>query len=139
MRYDVENLRQTHEIAARLADTLHGGETILLHGDLGAGKTTFTQGLARALGITETVSSPTFTFLRHYKGRLDLYHYDLYRAQEEDELYELGLHEPIDDPQSVCVIEWNCFNDLRAPIEVWLTVTGECGRKIEIKDPRNLL
>ena len=82
---------QTREIAARLADTLKGGEVILLSGDLGAGKTTFTKGLAAALGVEETVTSPTFNYVKEYNGRLPLYHFDMYRVADADEVYELGL------------------------------------------------
>lgn len=139
MIYRVENIEQTRALAARLADTLVGGEVVVLNGDLGAGKTTFTQGLARALGIEERVPSPTFTFMRHYRGRLDLYHYDMYRAQDVEELYELGLYEPIGDKDAVCVIEWNKFDDLRAPIVVSLIGVGENEREIRIDDPRGLL
>lgn len=126
---------QTREIAARLADTLKGGEVILLSGDLGAGKTTFTKGLAAALGVEETVTSPTFNYVKEYNGRLPLYHFDMYRVADADEVYELGLEEYF-YRGGVVVVEWNKFDDVSDPIEVKITPLGGDVREIEINDQR---
>ena len=126
---------QTREIAARLADTLKGGEVILLSGDLGAGKTTFTKGLAAALGVKETVTSPTFNYVKEYNGRLPLYHFDMYRVADADEVYELGLEEYF-YRGGVVVVEWNKFDDVPDPIEVKITPLGGDVREIEINDQR---
>ena len=126
---------QTREIAARLADTLKGGEVILLSGDLGAGKTTFTKGLAAALGVEETVTSPTFNYVKEYNGRLPLYHFDMYRVADADEVYELGLEEYFYRGR-VVVVEWNKFDDVPDPIEVKITPLGGDVREIEINDQR---
>lgn len=102
----------TIEFAKTVANVCKGGEVILLNGDLGAGKTTFTKGFAKALGIHKTVKSPTFTLMKTYTdGRLPLYHFDLYRIGGEEELEELGFSEYLNG-DGICVIEWNKFTKL---------------------------
>lgn len=97
----------TEALAARIAEGLRGGEVIVLAGELGAGKTAFTKGLAKALGVSEPVVSPTFTMVKEYRGRsLKLFHFDLYRIEDAEELYELGPDEYFAD-DAVTVIEWN--------------------------------
>lgn len=83
MQVEVTDAAETIAIGEKLAMSLQGGELILLDGDLGAGKTTFTKGLAKGLGITRNIKSPTFTLIREYSmGRLPLYHMDVYRLEE---------------------------------------------------------
>ena len=77
MKFLSHSAEETFALAKRVADKLKGGEIILLNGDLGAGKTTFTKGLARALGVKGTVTSPTFTYVKEYGGRLTLYHFGM--------------------------------------------------------------
>ena len=94
-------------MAEKIARNLRGGEVIVLSGELGAGKTAFTKALAAALGVKETVLSPTFTMVKEYKGEnLGLYHFDLYRIEDAAELEELGLDEYFSS-DAVTVIEWN--------------------------------
>ena len=110
------SVEETYALADKLAQELDGGEIILLDGDLGAGKTTFTKGLAKALGVSEEVTSPTFSLLNIYEsGRVKLNHMDLYRVESEDELAEVGIADSIDD-DSVTVIEWNKLQGLRGKI-----------------------
>lgn len=137
MEYLVKSVEQTFQIAKTLAKSLKGGETILLNGDLGAGKTTFTKGLAKALDIDDVITSPTFMFMKEYKGRLNLYHFDLYRAEEEDELYELGLNEYFEDKKGVCVVEWNKFTFIKNPIVINIEVIDENTRKFVINESIN--
>ncbi len=118
-------------LAKKIADKLRGGEVIILNGNLGAGKTTFTKGLAKALGIADVVTSPTFTFMKEYIGRLKLYHFDMYRAVDEDELYELGLNDYLYQ-NGVCVIEWNKFEDIKDPILITITNLEDDKRLFEI-------
>lgn len=133
MEYIVKSVEETYALAKKIADNLKGGEIILLNGDLGAGKTTFTKGLAKALGINDVVTSPTFTFMKQYlSGRIPLYHFDMYRVEEEDELYELGLSEYL-YLNGVCVIEWNKFENIENPIVINITVNEDLSRKFEIK------
>ena len=107
MQFLSHSLTDTYSFAATVAATLHGGEVILLQGQLGAGKTAFVKGLALALGIADTVTSPTFTLLNQYQGtQLKLYHFDLYRLGE-GEAEDLGFDEFYFAPDAVCCIEWN--------------------------------
>lgn len=95
----------TRELAASLAEQAQPGDLLLLVGDLGAGKTTFTQGFAAALGISEPVTSPTFTLAREYHGRLLLHHLDVFRLDQISEVLDLGLPELLDS-DGVILIEW---------------------------------
>lgn len=104
-KYESYSYEDTVRIAGELADTLNGGEFIAMYGDLGAGKTAFVQGLARALGINQHITSPTFTIVNEYEGRLPLYHFDVYRIADPDEMYEIGFDEYVDG-DGVCVVEW---------------------------------
>ena len=123
----------THSPEETAAFAAEGGETLVLRGGLGAGKTTFTKGLAKALGISRNVVSPTFTLVREYEeGRLKLYHFDLYRIEDEGELEELGLDEYFRD-DSVVVIEWNRISRLLGKVtEIVFTVNPDDSRTIEV-------
>lgn len=97
----------TMDIAARLADKLSGGEIIALKGDLGMGKTCFVKGLAAGLGFKGEVTSPTFAIVNEYiGGRLDLFHFDMYRVTGWDDLYSTGFFEYI-DAGGVVAVEWS--------------------------------
>ena len=100
-----ENDKQTMAIAKKLAESLEPGMTLLLEGDLGAGKTTFTKGIGEGLGVKRIIKSPSYTIIREYQdGRLPLYHIDLYRL-DEGEASELGLEEYFDG-NGITVVEW---------------------------------
>ena len=131
--YISRSLEDTDFLAEKIADKLNGGEVILLNGQLGAGKTAFTKCLAKHLGIEDIVTSPTFTFMKEFHGRLTLYHFDMYRAVDDEELYELGLNEYL-YMDGVCVIEWNKFQDLPEYINIDISTldNGE-DRKFVIK------
>lgn len=104
-KYESYSYEDTVKIAKEFANTLNGGEFIAMYGDLGAGKTAFVQGLARALGIENHITSPTFTIVNEYEGRLPLYHFDVYRIADPDEMYEIGYDEYIGG-NGVCIVEW---------------------------------
>ena len=133
MKYYSKNARDTQNIAKNLAKTRSGGEVILLNGDLGAGKTTFTKGLVKGLGGKKTVVSPTFTIMHSYDDtRIPVYHFDMYRIADEDELYELGLEEYLYE-NGVAVIEWNKFSRLpEKTVTVNIVLKGGNEREIEI-------
>ena len=100
-------VEQTRALGAAVASLVRAGDLILLAGDMGAGKTAFTQGFARGLGVTDQVVSPTFTLARQYDGTaLRLNHLDVYRLDHLQEAIDLGLSEMIDDDSGVTVIEW---------------------------------
>ncbi len=105
MRFRTTSADGTRAVAAALAPLLRPGDVLLLSGDLGAGKTVFTQGLAAALGVAEPVTSPTFTLAQSYQGRLRLHHLDVYRLENLGEVLDLDLPELLDDDAVVCV-EW---------------------------------
>ena len=96
---------ETHQFAETLAPKLKPGSCLILIGNLGVGKTTFVQGLARGLGVSDPVISPTFTLLREYAGRVPLYHVDAYRISRIDELREIGLEDYMMS-EGVVAIEW---------------------------------
>jgi tRNA threonylcarbamoyladenosine biosynthesis protein TsaE len=95
---------QTRTIGRSIGTLLRAGDVVVVAGELGAGKTTFTQGLAAGLGVTDAVVSPTFTITREYQGRLRLVHVDLYRLDRAQEVLDLGLEDVADD--AVLVVEW---------------------------------
>ena len=136
IKYFSHGLEDTACLAQKVAERLNGGEVILLNGQLGAGKTAFTKCLAKSLGVKDTVTSPTFAFMKEYSGRLPLYHFDLYRVADEDELYELGLNEYL-YMDGVCVVEWNKFEDVRDPIIIDVSTLddsdSDCDRLFVVK------
>lgn len=129
---------QTRRLAARLATLLEGGETICLKGDLGAGKTTFAQGIGRGLGIEEPIISPTFTLIREYRPANDrpiLYHIDFYRLETLDELQGLGLDDYFYS-DGICVVEWpERAEALLPPERLWIDmrITNEMKRALLIR------
>ena len=98
---------ETEDIGARLAETLKPGAVVAFTGDLGAGKTAFTRGLARGLGVPDRVTSPTFTIVNEYEGgRLPLFHFDMYRLASPDELFDIGWEDYL-RRGGVCAVEWS--------------------------------
>ena len=125
---------ETLRIGAELGERLQPGDTLLLIGDLGAGKTTLTQGIAVGLGVAERPRSPTFVMATEYHGRLPLYHLDLYRVDELAELSDLGLDEYLNG-DGVTVVEWaDRAPHAFPPHGVWveLMATGEEARDITV-------
>ena len=108
----LENEEKTREIGSKLGELLTPKSVICLIGDLGAGKTTMTQSLARALGVDDYITSPTFTIVNEYEGKMPLYHFDAYRIGSSEEMYDIGFDEYIDG-EGVCIIEWaNLIEDI---------------------------
>jgi tRNA threonylcarbamoyladenosine biosynthesis protein TsaE len=99
------SVAETQDLAAALAGLAQSGDLVVLAGDLGAGKTAFVQGFGRGLGVTEAITSPTFTLAQQYEGRLVVHHLDVYRLEQLGEVAELGLSELLDD-DGVVLIEW---------------------------------
>lgn len=97
--------KDTREIGFKLGKLLNPGNVICLVGDLGAGKTTMTQSLAEALEVDDYITSPTFTIVNEYEGKMPLYHFDVYRIGCSDEMYDIGFEEYING-EGVCIIEW---------------------------------
>ena len=134
MTFTTHSEAETRAIAAEIGATLRRGDVVVLNGELGAGKTTFVKGLAEGLGVVDAVTSPTFTIVQHYEGRVPVTHVDVYRLDRLQELHDLGFEEMLDD--GVTIIEWG---DAVAPLlpqkrlEVRLTMGDDLDvRTIEI-------
>ncbi|HEX5616207.1 MAG TPA: tRNA (adenosine(37)-N6)-threonylcarbamoyltransferase complex ATPase subunit type 1 TsaE [Acidimicrobiia bacterium] len=141
MKIRTSSAGATRDVADALAGALRPGDVVVLSGDLGAGKTTFTQGLARGLGVTVPVLSPTFALVHEYDGRVPLVHVDVYRLDHIQELHDLGFEELVDSGR-VVVIEWgeNVARALPAdrlvvrldlgagPDDRWISISSHGGR-----------
>ncbi len=104
-KFITKSPEETESLAEQIAKTLEGTEMIAMFGDLGAGKTAFTRGLARGLGVDDGVSSPTFALVHEYSGKYPVYHFDMYRVTSWDDLYTTGFFDYMDN--GVMVIEWS--------------------------------
>ena len=116
MTFRTDSPQATQSLAEALGGALEPGDLVLLVGELGAGKTAFVQGLARGLGIDEAVTSPTFTIVHEYAGRVRLAHVDVYRLDRVQDLYDLGFDELVDDDR-VTVVEWGDRIEQLVPAE----------------------
>lgn len=106
MQYESYGYNDTFEHGKNFAKTLSGGDIILLTGDLGAGKTAFTSGVVSGLELDDFVSSPTFTIVNEYRnGNTPVFHFDLYRLSDADDLYDIGFEEYLSG-EGICIIEW---------------------------------
>ena len=125
---------ETRALGEMLAGRLQPGDVLLLEGDLGAGKSELTRGIAKGLGVTETVTSPSFTILNVYEsGRCPLYHFDWYRLESAEELYELGMDEYLGG-DGIAVVEWpgRCPDAVpEGAVRIRMTAAGENERMIE--------
>lgn len=131
------DMAATGRLGARIAEELGVGDAVLLKGDLGAGKTTLARAILQALGVEEIVPSPTFTLVQTYETkRLVVWHYDLYRIEDVEELDELGLDEAL--AEGAALIEWPERGANRMPddaLVVELTITGENARTAALSGP----
>lgn len=128
---------QTGLAGEKLAKVLKPGDVIAFYGDLGAGKTAFIRGLARGLGLDARVNSPTFTIVNEYLGKVPLFHFDMYRLGDAEELFEIGWEDYL-ERGGVCAVEWSENVEGAFPPEtivVKIHKTGECDREIEITMP----
>lgn len=135
LTYITENEQETELLGERFAAELPGGTVIAMYGDLGAGKTAFVRGMARGMGLTCRVSSPTFTIVNEYLGDRELIHFDMYRLGSADELFDIGWEDYI-SRGAVCAVEWSenvqdaFFGD---EISVRIDKLGDSRRKITIE------
>lgn len=107
MEYRTHSEEETEKLGEQLGRTLPAHTVLAFTGDLGAGKTSFTRGLARGLGIRERVTSPTFTIVNEYEGgRLPLFHFDMYRLESSDELFDIGWEDYL-HRGGICAVEWS--------------------------------
>lgn len=138
MIYESFSPEETREIAKSLSENAKESDVFCLTGDLGAGKTVFAKGFAEGLGINEHITSPTFTIFNIYNGRIPLYHFDMYRIEDEDELYNLGVEEYFHG-KGICLIEWpEMAMGLIPSNAAWISIKKDINksedyRKIEIQ------
>ena len=135
MEFHTKSPAQTEAVGAALGRIVPPGTVIAYRGDLGAGKTAFTRGLAKGLGYTEAVTSPTYTIVNEYLGgRLPLFHFDMYRLRCADDLWDIGWDDYL-DRNGVCAVEWseNVADAMENPITVTIEKTGEESRIITIE------
>jgi len=135
MEYITNSPEETEKVGAALAQKLQPGAVIAYRGDLGAGKTAFTRGLARGLGYAEPVTSPTYTIVNEYLGgRLPLFHFDMYRLRSSDDLWDIGWEDYL-DRGGIAAVEWseNIDDALEDAIVITIHKTGEESRRIEIE------
>ena len=135
MEFITDSPRQTESLGEALGKILTPGTVIAYLGDLGAGKTAFTRGLARGLGYREPVTSPTYTIVNEYLGgRLPLFHFDMYRLRCADDLWDIGWDDYL-DRNGVCAVEWseNVADAMEDPILVTIEKTGDESRAITIE------
>ncbi len=135
MVYNTKSSVETTQVAKEFSKSLKAGDVVCLTGEMGVGKTVFTNGLCQGLGVTDYVTSPTFTIVNEYDGNaFRVFHFDMYRIEEEDELLEIGFDEYLSSG-GVCVIEWPQNTKSYIPkhrYEVEITRNGENGRVISI-------
>ena len=135
MQYITNSPAETEALGAALASRLKPGTVLAFRGDLGAGKTAFTRGLARGLGYRESVTSPTYTIVNEYLGgRLPLFHFDMYRLSSTEELWDIGWDDYL-ERGGICAVEWseNVADAMEGAVTVSIRVLGEQSRQIEIE------
>lgn len=128
--------QETAQAAAEIASRLKAGDIILYRGEMGAGKTAFTKGIAKQLGVTEPVTSPTFALVNEYEGRLPLFHFDLYRIDSYDDLYAIGFFDYL-DRGGIIAAEWSeniegLAEELENVISIRIDKLGENDRRITV-------
>ena len=134
MEFVTNSPEETEELGERLGRALSPGDVVAFTGDLGAGKTAFTRGIARGLGIGDRVTSPTFAIVNEYEGgRLPLFHFDMYRLTSSDELFDIGWEDYL-ARGGVCAVEWseNVTEAMEGAVSVTIDVLGENTRRITI-------
>ena len=139
MIYLSNSPEETEKIGAALANILQPGTVLAYRGDLGAGKTAFTRGLARGLDCREQVTSPTYTIVNEYLGgKLPLFHFDMYRLRCADDLFDIGWDDYL-ERGGICAVEWseNVWEAMEDPITVTIEKIGDNSRRITIEGSEN--
>ena len=135
MEFITNSPEETEKIGEKLAKVLPAGTILAYRGDLGAGKTAFTRGLARGLGANEPVTSPTYTIVNEYlSGKLPLFHFDMYRLRSADDLFDIGWEDYL-DRNGICAVEWseNVAEAMEDAIFITIQKTGENSRRIIVE------
>ena len=135
MKFITNSPAETEKIGAALSRVLSPGTVIAYRGDLGAGKTAFTRGLARGLGVNDPVTSPTYTIVNEYLGgRMPLFHFDMYRLHSAEDLWDIGWEDYL-ERGGICAVEWseNVADAMEDPVTVTIEKLGEESRRITIE------
>ena len=135
MTYTTHSPLETEALGAKLGAVLPAGAVIAYRGDLGAGKTAFTRGLARGLGYNDLVTSPTYTIVNEYLGgRLPLFHFDMYRLASSEDLWDIGWEDYL-DRQGICAVEWSehVADALEDPLIITIEKLGDTARRITLE------
>ena len=135
MEFITHSPEETETLGEKLGKILSGGTVLAFRGDLGAGKTAFTRGLARGLDCRELVTSPTYTIVNEYLGgRLPLFHFDMYRLHSSDDLFDIGWDDYL-ERGGICAVEWseNVADAMEDPVTVTIEKLGETSRRITIE------
>lgn len=134
MEYESRNPKDTFDIAMQLGQNAKPGDVFCMIGDLGVGKTLFSQGFAKGLDIEDNINSPTFTILQEYEeGRIPLYHFDVYRIEESDEMEEIGYWDKIYG-EGVCLIEWaDIIEDIWPSHYTKITITKDLDKGFDFR------
>ena len=141
MEFRTNSPEETEALGAALGRVLTPGTVIAYRGDLGAGKTAFTRGLARGLGYAEPVTSPTYTIVNEYLGgRLPLFHFDMYRLRSAEDLWDIGWEDYL-DRGGVCCVEWseNVAEALENPLTISIEKLGDTTRRITLEGGSTLV
>jgi tRNA threonylcarbamoyladenosine biosynthesis protein TsaE len=131
--------QETEDLGARLSSGLPGGSVVAMYGDLGSGKTAMVRGMAQGLGLNARVSSPTFTIVNEYLGEIPLFHFDMYRLGDADELFEIGWEDYI-QRGGICAVEWSenveeaFYSDT---VRVYFEKIDDTTRRIRIEFPED--
>ncbi len=139
MEYITNSPEETEKLGAALGRVIAPGTVIAYSGDLGAGKTAFTRGIARGLGILEPVTSPTYTIVNEYLGgRLPLFHFDMYRLTSSEDLWDIGWEDYL-DRNGICAVEWseNVKDALENPLLVQIEKLSDTSRRITLKGDKD--
>ena len=140
MEFMTYSPQETEEMGERLGKVLKPGTVLAYTGDLGAGKTAFTRGLARGLGATELVTSPTYTIVNEYlSGRLPLFHFEMYRLASSDDLWDIGWEDYL-ERGGVCAVEWseNVADAMEDAVRICIEKIGEDTRRITVEGGKDL-
>ena len=139
MEFITHSPEETETLGEKLGKILTSGTILAFRGDLGAGKTAFTRGLARGLDCRELVTSPTYTIVNEYLGgRLPLFHFDMYRLRSSDDLFDIGWDDYL-ERGGICAVEWseNVADAMEDPVTVTIEKLGETSRRITIEGSEN--
>lgn len=140
MEFITNSPEETEKVGQALGQVVKPGTVLAYTGDLGAGKTAFTRGLARGLGATEQVTSPTYTIVNEYlSGRMPLFHFDMYRLSSSEDLWDIGWEDYL-ERGGVCAVEWseNVEDAMDGAIRICIEKTGEASRRITIEGGETL-